>query len=182
MYPPRLLPSGRPLPDPSYDPRLPSPRKISSPPVTIAVLAFLAAVLVAMAVIVGIGLHRLATVPVSGPEATVRAFCMDEVQGNYADAYTWLAPGVTLDTRDEFVVGSQARDSQEAPVESCTLVGRDTWRTIIGLHEIALSVTIIANGGATYPSTLSLDQVTQKGGRLIWLIAEVDSGFPLIPL
>lgn len=180
--PPRPPLNWRPVPDPSRDPLLLSQRKTLPPSITIVSLVIVAVVLVPLAVIAGIGLHRLATVPVSGPEATVRAFCMDEVQGNYADAYTWLAPGVTPDTQVEFVAASQARDSQESAVQSCTLAGRDIWRTIIGLHEIALSVTISASSGTTYPSTLSLDQATQKGGRSIWLIAEADSGFTLIPL
>jgi hypothetical protein len=144
--------------------------------VNIALLAFLAVLLVALSVIVGIGLHRLATVPIGGPEATVRAFCMDEVQANYADAYTWLAPGATVYTQSEFLAASMTRDLHVGGVGSCTIAGRDIWGTIVGFHAIALSVAV-NSGGAT---TISLDQFSRKGGHPVWLISEVNSGFDLL--
>jgi hypothetical protein len=145
----------------------------------IALLAILAVLLLPVAVFFGIGLSRLAT-PVSGPAATVRAYCLDAMQGNYADAYTWLAPEVTTDTQAEFVVDSQANFLADT-LQRCSVVGRDIWGTIAGVHAMVLSVTVIDSIGVTYPARIGLDQVTRKGGRPIWLINVVETTFPLIP-
>ncbi len=179
MYLPRYPLSGHPLPDASYDPRLPSPRKFTSKLVTIISLVVVAGVLVVIAVSFSANIIRSASQE-AAPRATARTFCDDEVQQQYSAAYDLTSPSFqALESGDNFIQANELRDQQDGTMRSCDLAGLDYLQTGFDPYGVVFDAQVTLSTGAAHIGTIGVDQVTGQDHNTIWLIAYIDPSLDL---